>query len=340
MEDTTIAVDLAKNVFEVAVSRRPGKVAFRRRLTREKFQKFFANRSRTTVLMEACGSSHYWGREIKRQGHEVILLPPQYVRPYVRRDKTDRADAKGLLEAYRNEEIRPVPVKTTDQQALMMLHRTRSMWVGARTARINAVRGFLRELGVVIPQGARRVVPAVHSLLNETDTVVPSVVRPILASSVEEIVELEARVKSVEKTLKEVAKAIPMVEQLQTIPGVGLLTATAMVGMVGDIRRFRSGRHFASYLGLTPREYSTGGTRRLGKISKRGDAYLRTLLIHGARSVLRWGRRDKVAKGLERQGVAIEKRCGHNRAVVAVANRMARVVWAVWSKDQVYRPRH
>jgi transposase len=338
MKGTTIAVDLAKSVFEVAVSREAGKVISRHRLSRKQFGKFFANRRPATVLMEACGSSHYWGREIGRQGHNVVLLPPQYVRPYVRRDKTDRADAKGLLEAYRNEEIRPVPVKSTEQQALMMLHRARSAWVGARTARINLVRGVLRELGVVIPQGASRVLPALHSVLGEPEGVIPGMVRPVVASLAEEIEELTVRIRSLEKTLKQVAGEIPSVAQLQTIPGIGLLTATALVAMVGDIHRFRSGRHFAGYLGLTPREYSTGGTRRLGKISKRGDAYLRTLLIHGARAVLRWGRRKTEVTGLERQGLRIEKRRGHNRAVVAVANRMARVVWAVWSKDQVYSP--
>jgi transposase len=338
VKDTTIAVDLAKSVFEVAVSQRAGKVASRHRLTRKQFRKFFANRREATVLLEACGSSHYWGREIRRQGHDVVLLPPQYVRPYVRRDKTDRADAKGLLEAYRNEEIRPVPVKSMDQQALMMLHRTRSAWVGARTARINMVRGFLRELGVVIPLGACRVVPALHSLLDESETVVPARVRPMLISLAEEITELAERVRSVEKTLKGLNEQIPLVAQLQTIPGIGLLTATALVAMVGDIGRFRSGRHFASYLGLTPREYSSGGTRRLGKISKRGDAYLRTLLIHGARAVLRWGRQKTKADRLERWGLKVEERRGHHRAVVAVANKMARIVWALWSRDQEYRP--
>ena len=222
----------------------------------------------------------------RRLGHRVVLLPPHHVRPYVRRNKTDRTDAKGILEASRNEDIRPVPVKTVAQQVLTSLHRLRSGWMSERTARINSLRGLLRELGVFIPAGARQVVPAVWALIEDADADVPDALRPFFAELCQEIREIEARVDQVERQLQAMSQQLPVVAQLLTIPGIGLLTATALVAFIGDIRRFPSARHLASYLGLTPREYSSGLRRYLGRISKRGDGYLRTLLIHGARSVL------------------------------------------------------
>ncbi len=242
--------------------------------------------------MEACGSAHYWGRRIEALGHRVVLLPPHHVRPYVRGNKTDRTDAKGILEASRNEDIRPVPVKTVAQQVLTSLHRLRSGWMTERTARLNTLRGLLRELGVFIPVGAREVVPAVWALIEDADSDLPDALRPIFAEACHEIREIEARIKQVERQLEAMAEQLPSVEYLRTIPGIGLLTATALVAFIGDIRRFPSGRHLASYLGLTPREYSSGLKRNLGRISKRGDGYLRTLLIHGARSVLLHARKQ------------------------------------------------
>ncbi len=281
MKNKTIAVDLAKNVFEIGVSDRPGHVEKTYRLSRVKFLRFFVNREPATVLMEACGSAHHWGRQIRELGHEVKLISPQYVRPYVPRNKTDRADVKGLLEAYRNSDICPVPIKTMAQQQLTALHRIRSTWMGTRITRINMVRGLLREFGYVIPVGARHLVPGVMGLIEDAEIEIPSVVREMLDQVCGEIRELESHLRSVERELEALAQQTPVVERLRSIPGIGLLTATAMVGFVGDIQRFRSSRQFASYLGLTPRERSSGNQRRLGRISQRGDRYLRTLLIHG-----------------------------------------------------------
>src|SRR5204863_6661422 len=280
MQHTTIAVDLAKSVFEVAVSPRPGRVAKRQRLSRGQFARFLAEGEPATVVMEACGTAHYWGREAQARGHRVVLLPPHAVRPYVVRNKTDRTDAKALLEATRNDEVRPVPVKSETQQALAALHRLRSTWLATRTARINIVRGLLREFGVVIPNGARHVVPAL-GLLEDAHGGVPSLPRPALAEAAREIRELEGRIRTVEHQLDAVAEQTPVVSRLCSIPGVGRLTATALVAAVVDVQRFPSARYFANYLGLTPRERSTGERRQLGAISKRGDAYLRMLLIHG-----------------------------------------------------------
>ena len=338
MKNKTIAVDLAKNVFEIGISTRPGRLDKTYRLSRVKFLKFFANQEPSTVVMEACGSAHHWARQFQKLGHTVVLISPQYVTPYVVRNKTDRADVKGILEAYRNSEIHPVPIKTIAQQQLTALHRIRSTWIQTRTKRINMVRGLLREFGFVIPIGARHLVPGVMGLIEDADNDIPPVVREMFYQVCGEIGELESHIRSVEQELEALARQMPEVARLRTIPGVGLLTATAMVGFVGDIRRFRSCRHFASYLGLTPREYSSGNQRRLGRISKRGDIYLRTLLIHGGRSLL-WNahRKNATPTPLQRWGLQLHKLRGHNKATVALANKLARRVWAVWTRDCDYQ---
>ena len=338
MQDTTIAVDLAKSVFEVAVSQRPGKVAERKRLSRGQFSRLLAERAPSTVVMEACGTAHFWGREAESHGHRVVLLPPHAVRPYVLRNKTDGADAKALLEAVRNEAIRPVPVKSVDQHMLGALHRLRSTWMATRTARLNTLRGLLRELGFSIPVGARQVVPFVFALVSDAESGLPDPMRPVFGEAAREIGELDARIRAADDQLEGLASESAWVIRLRTIPGVGLLTATALVAFVGDVHRFPSGRHFASYLGLTPRESSSGLQRRLGRISKRGDPYLRMLLIHGARSVLCHAKRTpRDGDGLRRWALERERGCGHNKAAVALANKLARIVWAVWRNERAYR---
>src|SRR3954451_13857285 len=257
MEHTTIAVDLAKSVFQVAVSKRPGHVDHERRLSVERLLPFFAQQPPATVVLEACGSAHHWARQLQPFGHEVRLLPAHDVARYVRRNKTDRTDAKALLEASRNAEIHAVPVKTIAVQAVASLHRLRSTWVATRTARLNTIRGLLREFGHFIPVGASRVVPRVRELFAEPTLLIPDLLRSPLRAACEEIDTLEDNIQVVEQQLADFAHQISTVPLLQTIPGVGLLTATALVALVGDIHRFRSGRHFASFLGLTPKEYSS-----------------------------------------------------------------------------------
>jgi len=340
MEHTTIAVDLAKSVFQVAISHRPGHVDEERRLSREHFLTFFAQQPPATIVLEACGSAHYWARQLQTFGHTVRLLPAHDVRRYVRRNKTDRTDTKGMLEANRNDEIHPVPVKSTAQQAIASLHRLRSTWLATRTARLNTLRGLLREFGVFLPEGASRVVPGVHAFLAGADEAVSSALRGTLTDACTEIEELETNMEGVERQLTALARQLPDVKRLQTVPGVGLLTATALVALVGDIRRFRSGRHFASFLGLTPKEHSSGDRRHLGAISKQGDVYVRMLLTHGARSVLRHGHTTATPTPLQRWGLHTEQRRGHNVATVAVANKLARMVWAVWLHQQPYAAEH
>lgn len=340
MEHTTIAVDLAKSVFQVAVSHRPGRVDEERRLTRERFLPFFAQQPPATVVFEACGSAHYWARQLQPFGHTGRLLPAHDVRRYVRRNKTDRTDTKGMLEAHRNDEIHAVPVKTIEQQAIASLHRLRSTWLATRTARVNTLRGLLREFGVFIPLGAHHVVPRVHELLGEATDTVPVAVRGTLANACAEIDVLETNMRDVERQLTTLARQLPAAVLLQTVPGVGVLTATALLALVGDIRRFRSGRHFASFLGLTPKEDSSGGRRRLGAISKQGDLYVRMLLTHGARSFVWHAKAAARPTSLQHWAAQTEQRRGHNVATVAVANKLARIVWAVWAQQRPFAAEH
>jgi transposase len=334
MNSTTVAVDLAKDVFEVAVANRAYRVVGHKRLSRAQFERFLRTQpAGTEVVMEACGTAHHWGRQCHRAGLRPVLLPVQYVRAYVRRNKSDRTDAEALLEARRCGEILPVPIKTPEQQALQALHRLRSQWQTTRTARINAIRGLLREQGVPLRLGAATIRRDVPPLLE--DPRVPPLLRLGLAPVLEELRELDTRLAQLDAQLAALVHHDDVGQRLQTIPGVGVITATALLGSVPQIHAFRRGRQFASWLGLTPREAASGHRRWRGGISKRGDAYLRTLLIHGARSVVNNAQR-RAHRGvvpltpLQRWAVAIAARRGVNTAATAVANKVARVIWAVW----------
>lgn len=339
MDATTVAVDLAKDVFEVALANRAGRIVDRRRLTRRQFERFVDELdSEATVVMEACGTAHYWGRRCQARGVAVRLLPVQYVRPYVRRNKTDRTDTEAMLEAHRCAGLRPVPVKSRDQQALQALHRVRTQWQATRTNRINVLRGLLREQGYPVPVGARTVLTRVMGLLEDPARALPASLRALGLALVEEVRALEARVAELDRQLAQVAHDDPVATRLQQIPGVGVVTATALVGAVAHIHAFPRGRDFASWLGLTPRESTTGTRRYLGRISKRGDGYLRCLLTHGARAVLLAAQRTARARPhrltrLQQWAVHLADRRGHNRAAIALANKLARIIWAVWCRE-------
>lgn len=338
MSTVTIAVDLAKNVFEIAGANASGTIIERRRMTRPQFERFWLSQPRCRVAMEACASAHFWARHLIGLGYDVVLLPPQYVRPYIRRDKTDRTDCEAILEALRCGGIHPVSVKTEAQQAILALHTVRSQWMNTRTARINAMRALLSEFGLICPLGSDRFLRELHPLLAEKRDRIPDGVRRLLIELLEEVRFLEQRIDDVVAELTRITRAEPLLQALLTIPGVGVLTATALFASVGNIHGFKSGRHLASWLGLTPRESSSGGRRRLGGISKRGDVYLRTLLIHGARSALLVAQqRQKAGRSLTHlQAWALERnRYKHtNQAAVALANKMARVIWAVWKYER------
>jgi transposase len=340
MEATTIAVDLGKNVFEIALADQSWQVTERHRLSRARFSRFFVGRSGCRVVMESCGTAHYWARRLVAAGHDVALLPAQYVRAYVRRNKTDRADASALIEAFRCSDIQPVPIKSVEHQQIQALHRIRAQWVRTRCSRINTLRGVLREFGIVIPLGPSMAKARVAEALEDAENELPVGLRSSLAEMLEEIRELEARIARTELQLREFSQSDEVVRHLQSLPGIGLLSATALRASVVDVQRFPSGRHFASWIGLTARETSSAGRRRLGRISKRGDVYLRTLLIHGARSALTAAhlaqRRERPLHRLQEWALACEKRRGRNRAAVALANRLARIVWATWKYQRAF----
>jgi transposase len=319
MHATTVAVDLAKSVFQIAVADEQWRIIETQRLNRSQFERWFVNRSVGLVVMEACGSAHHWARWLKSLGIEVRLLPAQYVRAYVQRNKTDATDAAALLEAARASDIRPVRVKSVEQQALQGLHRIRSLWMGTRTSRINALRGFCREFGIAIPVGARTGIEAIGRVLADPQSAVPELIRHTASQLLEEIRLLEARIAQVERQLSQAARQSPACTLLLSVPGIGLLTSTAMVAATsGDVTHFQDARHFSNWFGLTPREYSSGGSRYLGRISKKGDRYLRMLLTHGARSVLRAAKvaqgAGKEIQGVRQWALEVQGRSNHMRA--------------------------
>jgi transposase len=340
-----VGVDLAKSVFQLAVADGSWRVIESHRLTRSQFERWFVNRAVALVVMEACGSAHHWARWLNGLGIEVRLLPAAYVRAYVKRNKTDAADACALLEAARCAEITPVRVKSVEQQALQGLHRTRSLWMATRTSRINALRGFCREFGIVIAQGSRLGVEQISRALADPHAAVPTLIRGTMSLLLEEIRLLEVRIAQLERELTALARQSPACTTLLSIPGVGLLTATAMVAATsGNVAHFRDARHFASWFGLPPKEYSSGSTRHLGRISKRGDRYLRMLLTHGARSVLRAAtvavRVGKTVDGLRQWALAVQQRSNHNKATCALANKLARICYATLRDGESYGVAH
>lgn len=344
MFTVTIAVDLAKHVFEIAVATRAGRISERKRLTRGQFEEFWTKRASCRVVMEACASAHFWARFLTARGFDVVLLPAHYVKPYRRRNKTDRTDCEALLEADRCAGIKPVTMKSEDQQALIALHRVRAQWMATRTARINTMRGLLVEFGVRAAAGAERFLKDLTAMLGRKQVHLPERLRRTVLTLYEEVRELEQRIEALETELEGVALEQPVIQTLRTIPGIGLLTATALYAAIGNVHAFGSGRQLACWLGLTPREHSSGGQHRLGRISKQGDPYLRMLLVHGARSALNAARRREHAGQplTQLQAWSLERaRSGHsNKATVAIANKLARIVWAVWHHDRAFNADH
>ncbi len=331
-----IGVDLAKNVFQLAIADKHYNIIQSKRLNRSQFHEFFVNFHSVDVVMETCGTAHYWARTLTEMGHRVRLLPAQYVRPYVHRNKTDRNDAMAIVEASRNKRITPIPIKTQYQQALQSLHRIREQWKATRVARINGLRGVLREFDILVPLGPRAAIKSTQESLESLPIHLQSCVGEMLT----EIADCERRMASIEKQLKRIAKEDRVIQQFMNINGVGLLTATALRASVQSPTQFKNGRQLTAWLGITPREYSSGDHRYLGRISKRGDKYLRTLLIHGARSAMV---RIKVClrmnfklTKLQQWALQLEQRVGHNKATVALANKMARILWATWMHQREF----
>ena len=335
MQVTTIGLDIAKSSFQIHGADACGKVVLRKRLRRGRLLEFFANLPRCRVGMEACGGAHYWARELTKLGHEVRLMPPQYVKPYVKTNKHDAADAEGCCEAVRRPTMRFVPVKNEMQQALLMLHRIRDRLIAERTGTINAIRGHMAEFGVVAARRGLGMQELLAIISDVDDARLPSLARELLVLQVEHLRVIEARLAELDGRLLRQARDDEAARRLTEIPGIGPVIATAMVATVVDARLFGSGRSFAAWLGLTPRQHATGGRERLLGISKRGDGYLRRQLMHGARSLVR------VAADREHQPWAwINGLCGRrpfNVVVAAVANKLARMIWAMLSRGETYR---
>lgn len=336
-EITFYTVDLAKRVFQVHGYPRHGRRVLTRRLSRARFQGFFERDAvpGAPVVMEACGGAHFWGRWLQARGFAPVLLPPRHVRAFVTGNKTDAADADALAVAWRCGQLHPVPIKTETQQAIQLLHRVRERRLAARTAVSNQIRALLREYGIVAPAGATALSRRVAEL-QQADAPLAPPVQAMLAELVAEWQQLRASVTRLDQQLTGLYQAHEPCRRLGEIPGIGVLTATALVAGVPDIQRFKRGRALAAWLGLTPKELTSGHTRWLGGITKRGNTYLRTLLIHGARSAVRQAHRRHDATGRWLQQL-IQRR-GHNRAVVALANKNARITWALLAHNVAYQP--
>ena len=333
-EANIIGIDLAKRSFQVHGARADGSVAYRRKLSRGKLAGFIASRPRCTVAMEACGSAHYWGREIQELGHEVRLVPPIYVKPFVKRQKNDAADAEAITEAAQRPTMHFVAVKTEAQQAQAMLFRTRDLLVRQRTQTINALRGHLAEFGVVAPQGTAQV-GRLAQVIESGDSGLPEPVLELGRLLLDRIDELDEKISGVDKKLRVSAREDEETARLMTIPGIGPITALAIQAFAPPMETFRRGRHFSAWLGLVPRQHTTGGKPRLGRISKMGQRDLRRLLITGAMAVVRHAIRRGETSDPWLAGMIARKPM--MLVSVALANRTARIVWAVTTKKESYR---
>lgn len=329
---STIGLDIAKHVFQLHGIDEAGKIVLRRKVRRSELLTFFAQLEPTLIGIEACSTSHYWARQLMTLGHEVRLMPAQYVKAYVKRQKNDAADAEAICEAVRRPTMRFVPVKTEEQQAAMMLHRSRDLLVHQRTMLINALRAHLAEFGIIAAQG-RGKVGGLASLVDDDDYAIPATARLALRPLIAQLAEIDRQIAEVETSLKVWHAKSEVSRRLATIPGIGPLTASAIAAAVPDASTFKSARQFAAWIGLVPRQNSTGGKTVLGHISKQGDGYLRRLLVIGAQSALHWAKPDKANPWV----IALRDRKARMVAATALANKMARIAWAVMVRGEDYR---
>lgn len=332
-----VGIDLAKRSFHVYGVDERGQRVISKTFTRTRLREFMANLPACTVAMEACGSAHYWARQFRSHGHEVRLIAPQFVKPFVKSNKNDAIDAEAICEAAQRPTMRFVAVKTVEQQDIQAIHRMRSLVVERRTAQVNQIRGLLLEYGIEIPQGRAAVGRCLAEILEDAANGLSDRFRAELRGLAEELRHLDERVAYYDAQIETIAQNHPQAQALMTIPGLGAKGATALAAAVGeDPRLFKNGRGLAAWLGLVPRQHSTGGRDRLLGISKRGDVYLRQLLIHGARAVLRWVERKDDATS--RWATALKARRHPNVAAVALANKIARIAYAVLTTGQPYDP--
>ena len=334
MKITAVGIDLAKNVFQIHGVDERGKVMVRKQLKRADVAKFFGNLPPCLIGMEACGSAHHWARKLMGFGHTVKLMAPQFVKPYVKTNKSDARDAEAICEAVQRPNMRFVPIKTVEQQAVLALHRVRQGLVKARTAQANQIRGLLAEFGIVIPKGIAHLPKRMPEILEDGENGLPGNARQLFAGLLEHFQELIRRVAELEKQIVLWHRSNEQSRKLEKVPGIGPITASALVASIGDAKSFENGRQAAAWVGLVPRQHSTGGKDRLLGISKRGDVYLRTLLIHGARSVVRQAEAhaDRATSWLK----GVLGRRNKNGAAVALANKNVRIAWALLAKERDY----
>ncbi len=333
MKITTIGIDLAKAVFQIHGVDERGKVAVRKQLKRAEMLVYFANLEPCLIGMEACGSAHYWARKLGEFGHNVKLMAPQFVKPYVKTNKNDLTDAEAICEAVSRPNMRFVPIKNVEQQATLSMHRARQGFVKARTAQANQIRGLLSEFGIVIPQGIKSIAKRMPDILEDGENSLPGTMRKLLERLNDNLKEMDRQVAELELQIKLWHANSEASRKLEAIPGIGPITASAIVATVGNATEFKNSRQLAAWLGLVPKQHSSGGKQTLLGISKRGDTYLRTLMIHGARAVIRFA--ENKAEPNEWLCKLIGRR-NKNVAAVALANKNARIVWALLVKGKAY----
>jgi transposase len=336
MELHTIGIDLGKTVFHLVGLNLQGEVVVRKKFSRTQLLRFTANVRVGLIGMEACGGAHFLGRALREQGHEVRLIPAQYVKPYVKTNKSDYLDAEAIAEAVARPTMRFVPIKTDEQLDLQSLHRVRERWVMRRTAVINQIRGLLLERGITLRKGRCYVGAALPGILEDADAKLSGALRMLLAQLKLELDHLDLRIDEADELVKKTARENEACQRLLAIPGIGPVTATAVIAAIGNGGAFHKGREFAAWMGLVPREHSTGGKQKLLGISKRGNSYLRRLFVQGARAVMQ--QRTKQSSGLSAWLAQLTSRSHRNVAGVALANKLARMAWAVLAKNEQYRP--
>jgi transposase len=334
MKITTVGIDLAKTVFAVHGVNEHGRAVLKKILKRDQVAAFFANLSPCLIGMEACGGAHYWARKLQAMGHTVRLIAPQFVKPYVKTNKNDAADAEAICEAVGRPNMRFVPIKNIEQQSVLSLHRVRQGFVRARTAQANQIRGLLSEFGLVVPQGISHVAQRVPELVEDASNELTGSFRVLIQRLMEHLKELDRQVRELEAQIQAWHRENEASCKLAKVPGIGPITASALIASIGDATSFANGRQLAAWLGLVPRQNSSGGKNVLLGISKRGDTYLRTLLIHGARSVIQAASRKEQKEGwLQR----LLGRRNPNVAAVALANKNARIVWALLARGREFQ---
>lgn len=335
MNVTTVGIDLAKNLFQVHGVDKHGKPILRKQLRRDKMVAFFVNLPPCLIGMEACGGAHYWARKLEGFGHKVRLIAPQFVKPYVKTNKNDAADAEAICEAVARPSMRFVAIKTVEQQSVLALHRARQGFVKARTAQANQIRGLLSEFGIVIPKGIEHIVEYVPELIEDASNELPGSFRLLVQRLLDHFKNLNREADEIEKQIKAQHRDSEVSRRLAEIPGIGPITASALVASIGDASCFSCGRQLAAWIGLVPRQHSSGGKSTLLGISKHGDSYLRTLLIHGARAVCRYA--VTKPKPSSEWVMKVQQRRNLNIAAVALANKNARIVWALLVHSRKYQ---